>query len=228
MAIDKHLWSTQYGFRAARSTSQPIHIIRRIMDFHEAAGKHLLVTLLDWEKAFDKVDQNKLLEALERLSIPEKLLAAIQSLYKNPRFRAVDTLGNSEWQKQSSGIRQGCPLSPLLFVCLMTVLFHDVYNDPQVRDKAKDWQSEFNITDLLYADDTLLITTTDEAMNILLAAIEKESDYYNMKLNKGKCLTITMKGTSHTHFQNGTNLQNVSQAKYRGITLDEKHQTNQT
>ena len=59
----------------------------------------------------------------------------------------------------------------------MTVLFHDVYNDPKVRETAKNWQSEFNITDLLYADDTLLIATTEEAMNVLLAAIETESDY---------------------------------------------------
>ena len=117
------------GFRAARSTSQPIHIIRTIMDFHEAAGEHLLAMLLDWEKAFDKVDQMKLLEALTRRSIHEKFIAAISSLYDNSRFRSTVTLGNSDWQKQSSGIRHGCPLSPLLFICLMTVLFHDVYED---------------------------------------------------------------------------------------------------
>ena len=133
-----------------------------------------MVTLLDWEKALDKVGQDKLLEALEILSSPEQLLAAIQSLYKNPRFRAMATLGNSDWRKQSSGIRQGCPLSPLLVVCPMTVLFHDVYSDPQVRVEAKAWHNEFNITDMLYADYTLLIATTDEAMNILLAAVGKE------------------------------------------------------
>ena len=42
------------------------------MDFHEALGTRLLVTLLDWENAFDEVDQQKLLEALNRLSIHEK------------------------------------------------------------------------------------------------------------------------------------------------------------
>ena len=57
----------------------------------------------------------------------------------------------------------------------MTVLFHDVYEDPQVRARTKNWRDEFNITDLLYADDTLLIATTTEAMNALLAAIETES-----------------------------------------------------
>ena len=96
LAIDGHLWNTQYGFRTARSTLQPIHIIRRIMDFHEAAGSKLLVTLRDWEKAFDRVDQKKLLEALTRLSIHDKLLTAINSLYTNPRFRTTDNQGKSE------------------------------------------------------------------------------------------------------------------------------------
>ena len=145
------------------------------MDYHEAAGTPLLVSLLDWEKAFDKVDQKKLIEALTRLSVPEKLIAAISSLYENPRFRSTDTPGNSDWQKQSSGIRQGCPLSPLLFVCLMTVLFHDVYENPQEKAKTKNLQTQFNITDLLYADDTLLITRNTNTMNVLLAAIERES-----------------------------------------------------
>ena len=50
------------------------------MDFHEAAGRHLLVTLLDWDKAFDKVGLVKLPEALAIVSIAVTLLAAIQSL----------------------------------------------------------------------------------------------------------------------------------------------------
>ena len=105
----------------------------------------------------------------------------------------------------------------------MTVLFHDVYDDPQVSAKAQNRQSEFNITDLLYADDTLLIASTEEAMNVLLAAIETESYYYNMKLHKANCLTIAMKGTTHTQFKHGTTLHNVQHAKYLGCTLDEKN-----
>ena len=71
--------------------------------------------------------------------------------------------------------------------------FHEVYDDPQVRAKSKHWQDEFNATDLIYADDTLLIAATAEAMDVLLAALETESAYYGMKLNKAKCLTLTMK-----------------------------------
>ena len=42
-----------------------------------------------------------------------------------------------------------------------------------------------------------------------------------MKLNKGKCLTITMRGHSHTHFEDGTFLCSVPDARYLGISLDE-------
>ena len=74
------------------------------------------------------------------------------------------------------------------------------------------------ISDLLYADDTLLVTKDTETMNALLKAIEVEPTYYITKINMGKCLTMTMNGLSHTHFQDGTLLLNVSDAKIpRGI-----------
>ena len=57
----------------------------------------------------------------------------------------------------------------------MAVLFHDVYEYPQVRAKTTNWRYEFNITDLLCADDTLLIATTTEAINALLAATEAQA-----------------------------------------------------
>ena len=102
----------------------------------------------------------------------------------------------------------------------MTVLFYDVYEDALVKEKLKTALAH-GITDLLYADDTLLVTKDTETMNALLKAIETESWYYNMKLNMGKCLTLTMNGISHTQFQDGTTLVNVKDAKYLGVSLHE-------
>ena len=45
------------------------------------------MVLLDWEKAFDKVDRNKMFEALERMSINKKYINIIKSLYKNTQFK---------------------------------------------------------------------------------------------------------------------------------------------
>ena len=53
--LDQHIHPTQYGFRAKRSTSQASFLARRIQDISEQSGDKLLLVLLDWEKAFDKI-----------------------------------------------------------------------------------------------------------------------------------------------------------------------------
>ena len=58
--LDDKLWETQYGFRKKRSTAQPLFITRRLQDLAEASGDKLFLVSLDWEKAFDKVDQENL------------------------------------------------------------------------------------------------------------------------------------------------------------------------
>ena len=70
--LDHIVQPTQYGFRANRSTSQALYLARRAQDLAEQSGIHLNMALLDWEKAFDKVDQARMAEALRRLDIPEK------------------------------------------------------------------------------------------------------------------------------------------------------------
>ena len=111
-ALDPYLQSTQYGFRKKKGTAQAIHYIRRIIEKGESTQTKTLLVLLHWDKAFDKVKHDKLFEALERMSIPDKTLKAIKQLYKNPTFRIEMEGRTSEWTKQKSGIRQGCPLSP--------------------------------------------------------------------------------------------------------------------
>ena len=106
---------TQYGFRRARSTAQAIFLARRLMDMSERQGTNLAMILLDWEKAFDKIDHDRLLEALGRLNVPDKLLKCIDSIYKEPRFKVVSGGNESSYKHQATGRRQGCPLSPFFF-----------------------------------------------------------------------------------------------------------------
>ena len=70
--IDKYIHPTQYGFRAKRSTSQALYIARIIQDIAEQSRDQILLVLLDWEKAIDKIDQDRLIEALTSLKHPSK------------------------------------------------------------------------------------------------------------------------------------------------------------
>ena len=83
------------------------------------------LALVEWEKAFDKVDQSRMAEALERLRAPQKMVKVIMALYRKPQFRVRHGAETSDTKEQKYGIRQGCPLSPYLFILVMLVIFRD-------------------------------------------------------------------------------------------------------
>merc|ERR1712023_395120 len=85
-AVEELLCKTQYGFRPKRSTSHALYIIRRIQDFAEMKGARLSMALLDWEKAFDKIQHDKLFLALERLGFSQQYVDVIKNCYTNPTF----------------------------------------------------------------------------------------------------------------------------------------------
>ena len=127
-AMGDRIDSAQFGFRRGRSTSQPVRICRIIQEIQEEAGLELVTVLLGWEKAFDKLHQRRLLYALRRIGIPEKVVRVIEAIYRITKF-SVKEMGNiSSERRQHSGIRQGCPLSPYLFIIGMAIIMKDINN----------------------------------------------------------------------------------------------------
>eukprot|EP00972_Heterocapsa_arctica_P076641 11305453-Heterocapsa_arctica.AAC.1 len=61
-------------------------MFRRIQEIHEESGQKFLTLLLDWEKAFDKVDQQPIIIVLRRMSIPNKIVDLIADVYREPTF----------------------------------------------------------------------------------------------------------------------------------------------
>ena len=85
--LDKHLQKTQFGFRKDKSTADAIHLIRRMTEQGQQTRNKIHMVLLDWEKAFDKVDRGGMFKALERMKVDNKLVNVIRNIYKkrNPK-----------------------------------------------------------------------------------------------------------------------------------------------
>lgn len=85
--IDKHIQETQFGFRRNRSTAQAFYIARRILDIGAESNENIVMVFLDCEKAFNTIDQKKLIEALKRFNVPEKMIRNIAAINKEPKFK---------------------------------------------------------------------------------------------------------------------------------------------
>ena len=133
--MGKAIDDMQFGFRKGRSTSQPLQIVRRVAEIVEEPGAAMYMLFIDWEKAFDKADQERLIFALERMGIPQTTVGLISAIYEKPNFAVKDRGRTSTRRRQKAGIRQGCPLSPYLFGILMTVMMEDVEEGLTEQDK---------------------------------------------------------------------------------------------
>ena len=127
----------------------------------------------------------------------------------------------SQSGKQGSGIRQGCPLSPCLFIALMTVLFFDVHRKLQGQEEEQRVKgAEFD--QVLFADDTICIAQDKQVMEDMLKAIEEEGAKYGMKLNKKKCELLAWGTIEQVKMADGTILNKTDTAKYLGCQLNVK------
>ncbi|CAE7460901.1 unnamed protein product, partial [Symbiodinium microadriaticum] len=96
-----------------------------------------------------------------------------QELVSNPLFEVIMGEDISACKHQRSGIRQGCTLSPLLFILLQTVLFHDVQQQ-YLRKHPLANTPRLPFFDVEFADDTVLIARTQEQMQDLLLIVQEE------------------------------------------------------
>ena len=85
-SVSHRLQETQYGFRANRSTAQALYIARRIQDLAEAAHDNTILFFLDGGGAFDKVDQDRMIEALKIIGITNNMYEAVRARYDNVDF----------------------------------------------------------------------------------------------------------------------------------------------
>ena len=106
----------------------------------------------------------------------------IKAIYDNPQFSTKDGNQATENRKQHTGIRQRCPLSPYLFVILLTVMMRDITDDltpaeKRILDRGK---LHHDITkDLFYAGDTIIMTSSSQSAQLILQSFQQE--YTNME-----------------------------------------------
>ena len=110
--MNRELPNDQAGFKKGKGTRDQIANILWIIEKAREFQKNIYFCFIDYAKAFDYVDHNKL-ENSER--IPDHLTCLLRNLYAGQEATVRTGYGTTDWFKIGKGVHQGCILSPCLF-----------------------------------------------------------------------------------------------------------------
>ena len=152
----------QAGFRKGRGTRDQIANIRWIIEKATEFQKNIYFCFIDYAKAFDCVDHNKVWKILKEMGIPDHLTCFLRNLYTGQEATVRTGHGTRDWLQIGKRVRQGCILSPCLFNFYAEYIMR---NAGLKETRAGIKISGRNINTLSYADDTTLMAESEEELN---------------------------------------------------------------
>ena len=193
-ALDSHLRNNQNGFRPHRSTTQHVLALRRLIEGCQTKQVNLVVTFIDFKKAFDSIRWAALDNILSAYGIPPKLRKAVMALYYGAKVVVTTTDGAADPFDLSAGVLQGDTLAPYLFVLVVDYVLrcaipddtHGFIISPRVGTRSRTHSPAVAVSDLDFADDIALLSHNHEDAQALLTSVEQEALTVGLKINRKK------------------------------------------
>ena len=179
------------------------------------------MSFIDFSKAFDRVNRNILWSKLNSYGLNGKIMKVLQSLYSNVKCCIRINNRNTDLFEVSTGVKQGCLLSPILFSMYINDLTFDLKNS----GFGIDINGE-KIPLLLYADDLVLLGDSEEHLQQLSNIVNTWCSKSKIKINSEKSKVVHFRPNSkprtHYIFKCGDDtVEVVDKYKYLGLILTE-------
>ena len=218
--IDREIGENQSGFRKGKGTREGIYNLRTINERYLEKQKDVYICFIDYEKAFDRVNHDKLIEKLKLAGLDGKDIRIIARLYWEQVALVRTEKGNSKEIKIRRGTRQGCVLSPYLFNLFTELIFRVIEND----DDGVSIGGR-RISNLRYADDTGITAESERELQMLAKRVNEEGKHFEMKMNIKKTKTMVISRKVETHKVNitldGQPVEQVERFVYLGQLITE-------
>jgi hypothetical protein len=203
----KIIHKNQYGFLKGRSIQDCLAWAFEFLYQCEASKKEIVLLKLDFAKAFDTIDHSAMLKIIKQMGFFDKWLGWINTIFSTGKS---NVLLNGVPRRQffcKRGVRQGDPLSPLVFVLAADLLqsaINKAYQQGLLKAPfSSDYEMDFPIVQ--YADDTLVIMRADRDQVITVKEIlEKYAQSSGLKINfhKSSMIPINLSSTNAVYIAN--------------------------
>ena len=166
-------------FRKDRGTKDQIANICWILEKAKEFQKYIYFCFIDYTKAFNCVDHNKLWKILEEMGLPDHLNCLLRNLYVGQEAIVRILHETSDWFKIWKEVQQGCILSPFL----LNFYAENIMGNARLDESQGGIKTaERNINNLRNADNNTLMVESEEKLKSLLRG-KKESEKAGLKLN---------------------------------------------
>lgn len=218
----KFIRPEQFGFRSKEECISLFISIREICQRRQFKGKSTYLAFLDLKKAYDSVPIFNILSKIESLGIRGKCFRFIKNLYLTSKANVRINMEFSESFRIERGVRQGCPLSPILF----NLFINDVFKG------CKKYGVKFGNSYCcggLFADDIVLCAPTKRKLKKLLKKTSKWANDNLMTFGINKCATMVVRPKNYTGNSNdpifkinGVPIPQTTCYTYLGVPFDNK------
>ena len=141
--------------------------------------KNIYFCFIDYAKAFDCVDHDKLWKILKEMGISDHLTCLLRNLYAGQEATVRTGHGTTDWFQIGKGACQGCILSP----CLFNLYAEGITQNGDLDEAQPGIKfARRNISNLRYADETTLMAESEEEIKSLLIKVKEESEEGGLKL----------------------------------------------
>ena len=219
-AVDSLLRDEQAGFRQNKSCLDQITTLRIIIEQCTEWNASLYINFIDFEKAFDSVDGENLWKLLRHYGIPPKITELIKNTYQNMSCRIIHDGKLTEAFEIESGVRQGCLLSPFLFLLVIDWVMS---NTTENRKNGIQWTLFKQLEDLDFADDIALLAQSHKQMQEKTTILDSLAQQMGLKINdsKSKIMRINSKSIETVEVR-GKVLEEVDNFTYLGSIVDKE------
>ena len=185
----------QSGYIKGRFIGNSIRIIKDIYEWSENFDKDGAIICCDFEKAFDSLEWNFMYSVLKKINFGENFLKWVNIFYADPTLVIKNNGWLSTTVKIKRGIRQGCPISALIFILCVEIMAIKLRHAENIQGFTFQ-NKEFKVTQ--YADDTTITVRTLDSILEAINIIFEFGSLSGLTLNKDKCEGILLGGLKNT------------------------------
>ena len=217
-AVDPKLRDQQAGFRRNRSCADQIASLRIIVEQSLEWNSPLYINFIDYEKAFDSVDRETLWNLLRHYGVPKKIISLIRCTFQDMSCKITHAGQLSESFEVKTGVRQGCLLSPFLFLLVIDWIMKTTTTG---RNNGIQWTLWTQLDDLDFADDLALLSHNHSQMHDKTTLLETTSAGTGLKINRKKTELMKMNTTANAPITvGGEPIREVESFVYLGSVVD--------